>query len=156
LTIEPINGRELLEEVAAGLRGLADEKGLELAVIAPAGRLEVRSDRRALSQILINLANNAIKFTDRGSVRLELTRHGDDGELRTRFTVIDTGRGIKAADRARLFADFEQIESSTPQPNEGTGLGLGICQALATLLGAAIGFESESGKGSAFSIELSE
>jgi PAS domain S-box-containing protein len=156
LNIEPIDCAKLLEEVAVGLRPLADQKGLELALIAPAERLEVRSDHRALSQILINLASNAIKFTDRGGVRLQLSRHRQEGALITRFAVIDTGRGIKPGDQERLFAAFEQIESSTLRPNEGTGLGLYICQTLASFVGAAIIFESEFGNGSAFTLELSE
>lgn len=156
LKIEPIDCGELLEEVAVGLRALAEDKGLELVVAAPAERLEVCSDRRALSQILINLANNAIKFTDRGGVRLQLSRQGEEGALMTRFTVVDTGRGINPGDQERLFAAFEQIESSMLRPQEGTGLGLYICQTLATFVGAAITFESEFGNGSAFTLELSE
>ncbi len=156
LSVEPIDCQELLEEVAVALRPLADEKGLELAVVATSERLEVRSDRRALSQILINLANNAIKFTDAGSVRLQLSRRGEDGALVTGLSVIDTGRGIKPGDQAHLFAAFEQIASSTARPYEGTGLGLYISLKLANLIGASIGFESEFGNGSAFTLELSE
>ena len=155
LTIEPIACGELLDEVVVGLRPLADAKGIELSVSAPGDPLEVRSDRRALSQILINLANNAIKFTDEGGVRIDVSRHGDDGARVTRFTVFDTGSGIKASDQERLFSAFEQVESSGAGPYEGTGLGLYICQALATLIGASITFESEFGKGSAFALELS-
>jgi protein-histidine pros-kinase len=156
LSLESIDCQEFLEEVAVGLRPLADEKGVELAVVPPSERLVVRCDRRALSQILINLANNAIKFTDAGSVRLMATRHTEDGATVTRLTVIDTGLGIKPGDQAHLFAAFEQIASSTAQPYEGTGLGLYICLKLATLLGAEISFESEFGTGSAFTLELPE
>jgi PAS domain S-box-containing protein len=156
LSPESIDCRELLEEVAVGLRLLADEKGLELNVDAPSERLEVRSDRRALSQIMINLANNAIKFTDHGSVRLQASRRAKGGAVLTALSVVDTGRGIKPGDQAHLFAAFEQISSSTAQPYEGTGLGLYICLKLATLIGATIGFESEFGNGSTFTLELPE
>lgn len=156
LSIESIDCQELLEEVAVGLRPLADEKGLELIVVGPAERLEVHSDRRALSQILINLASNAIKFTDHGSVRLLLRRRTHHGAILTGLTVVDTGRGIKPRDQEHLFAAFEQIASSTAQPYEGTGLGLYICLKLAALIGAAIRFESEFGSGSAFTLDLSE
>ena len=139
-----------------GLRPLARDKGLEFAVIVPARRLEVCSDRRALSQILINLANNAIKFTDHGEVRLQLSRQRENGALMTRFAVIDSGRGIRPGDRERLFAAFEQVDSSTVRPHEGTGLGLYISQALASYVGATITFESEFGQGSDFTLELSE
>ena len=135
-----------------GLRPLADRKGLNLEVVVPASTCEIRTDRRALSQILINLGNNAIKFTDRGEVRLELSQHPDEQAVLTRFTVRDTGHGIKPADRTRLFSAFERIESSGSAAIEGTGLGLHICQTLATFIGASIMLESEFGNGSAFMI----
>jgi signal transduction histidine kinase len=156
LNVEPIDCQGLMEEVTVGLRPLAEKKGLELAMVAPADRLEVHTDRRVLSQILINLANNAIKFTDQGAVRLQLSRQTRERASLTRFTVTDTGRGIKPDDQERLFAAFERIESPTTAPGEGTGLGLYICQTLATSIGSAITFESEFGEGSAFTLELSE
>jgi PAS domain S-box-containing protein len=149
--VESIEGVELLETLVVGLRPLADQKGLGLEVVAFAGACHVRTDRRALSQILINLINNAIKFTDHGGISLEVRRR-PDGRA-TRFTVTDTGHGIKPADRTRLFAAFEQIESPTSQEC-GTGLGLHICQTLATFIDGTITFESEFGVGSAFTLEL--
>lgn len=155
-SVEPIDCQELVNEVVVGLQPLADKKLLALEVVAPSERLEVHTDRRALSQILINLVNNAIKFTDEGEVRLQLDRCHDDGSSQTRFTVTDTGPGIKAADQGRLFAAFEQLDNSTTRAAEGTGLGLYISQTLATFIGAAITFESEHGKGSTFTLELAE
>ncbi len=152
---ESIDCRALLEEVAGGLRPLAEEKGIALAVIADEF-LEIYSDRRALSQILINLANNAIKFTDKGSVYLELSFQRSDTASVTRFAVRDTGRGIRAEDREGLFAAFEQIGGSDPRPYEGTGLGLYICRALAPLIGGIISFESEVDLGSTFALDVSE
>ena len=125
-------------------------------MVTPAQRLELRNDRRALSQILINLANNAIKFTEHGLVRLELSQQREAEKLLTRFTVTDTGPGIKPGDQERLFAAFEQVESSTLRPQEGTGLGLYISQTLASFVGAAITFDSVFGQGSAFTLELLE
>jgi PAS domain S-box-containing protein len=156
LHIEPIEGLALLEEVGEVMRPLANEKGLDLEVVAPQGGAQLRSDRRALRQILINLSNNAIKFTDEGHVRLELTRRVDGGEPTVRFNVVDTGRGIAADDQASLFAAFEQIGSESAGPYEGTGLGLYICQTLAPLLGATITFDSEPGRGTTFTLELGE
>jgi PAS domain S-box-containing protein len=156
LHLEPIDCRALLEEVAAGLRPLAEEKGIALAVAGDSEPLEVRSDRRALSQILINLANNAIKFTDQGSVQLELSRRRENGHAVTRFAVADTGRGIKAEDRETLFAAFEQIDGQSASPYEGTGLGLYICRTIAPMIGGVISFESEFGAGSTFVLELRE
>jgi len=156
LKIESIDCRDLLEDVAVGLRPLAEEKGIALEVLDAEDGLELSSDRRALSQILINLANNAIKFTDQGSVRLELIRQHDDGASVTRFGVTDTGCGIRAEDRERLFAAFEQIGAPDARPYEGTGLGLYICQMLAPLIGGAITFESVLGAGSTFALEVRE
>ncbi len=150
---EPIACRDLLEEVASGLRPLAEEKQIALDVFAPGG-VEVECDRRALSQILINLTSNAIKFTDQGRVRLALTRLTDESGAVTRFSVTDTGRGIKSSDQDRLFAAFEQVGEPGATPFQGTGLGLYICQTLANLLGAEIAFESELGTGSVFTLDV--
>lgn len=148
--LEPIDCQDLLEHVEVGLRPLAADKGIPIRVEAPTAPLEIHSDRRALSQILINLTNNAIKFTDEGSVRLTVSRAGE----RVRFSVIDTGRGIQAEDRERLFTAFEQVDAAGIRPSEGTGLGLYICQRLAVLIGGAIAVETELGSGSAFTLEL--
>jgi protein-histidine pros-kinase len=154
VNLEPIDCHALLDDVASGLRPLADAKGIELEVKAPGDVLEVQTDRRALSQILINLANNAIKFTDRGGVRLELTRDVRGAEQVTRFSVADTGHGIKPGEQKRLFAAFEQLDASSGNPYEGTGLGLYICLRLARLIDGGIAFESEFGRGSTFTLEL--
>jgi protein-histidine pros-kinase len=152
--LEQIDCQGLLEEVALGLRPLTEEKGISFDVVAPAARIELRADRRAVNQILINLTNNAIKFTDEGGVRLELSQSGGEGARLVRFSVIDTGRGIKASDQETLFAAFEQAGGASGRPFQGTGLGLYICQALAKATDAAITFESEFGRGSTFTIEL--
>jgi signal transduction histidine kinase len=154
--IEPVGCQELLDEVALGLRPLAEQKGIALDVVAPEEPLTIETDRRALSQIMINLANNAIKFTDEGSVHLSLRRESDDAGSVTRFAVTDTGCGIHADDQQRLFAAFEQVGRPGSRPYEGTGLGLYICQTLATLIGARITFESEFGQGSTFTLEIPE
>jgi PAS domain S-box-containing protein len=154
LNVEPVSCRELAEEVVLGLRPLAEQKGIDLMWMVPEDQLDVRSDRRSLTQILINLTNNAIKFTDEGGVRLELSRQSENGASAIRFSVIDTGSGIDPSDQQKLFAAFEQIQSSSPSDHEGTGLGLYICQKLTGLIGGAITFESELGKGSTFTLEL--
>jgi PAS domain S-box-containing protein len=153
LHVEPIDGVELLQDVAGGLRPLADEKRIELEVDAPPEQITVRSDRRALKQILINLTNNAIKFTDEGGVRLRVSPAEDAGAA-TRFDVIDSGRGIEPADQERVFAAFEQIGAPTASPLEGTGLGLYICRTLSSLIGAEITFTSEFGRGTTFTLSL--
>ena len=109
------------------------------------------TDRRALSQILINLVNNAIKFTDKGEIRIEI---GTTKENATKVSVIDTGIGIEQEDQARLFDAFARLEHSTSNRQEGTGLGLHLSQKLAELLGGRIVFESAAGRGSTFTLEL--
>jgi signal transduction histidine kinase len=89
-------------------------------------------------------------------VRLELSRQTDDTGSRTRFTVTDTGCGIKTEDQEQLFAAFQQIQGDGADSYEGTGLGLHISQTLATAIGAEIAFESEFGTGSTFTLELRE
>ena len=154
LTFEPVDGRTLLEEVVSGLRPVADAKGIDLQMTMAESSVTLNTDRRSLSQILINLANNAIKYTDEGSVRVELdTIQNGDGPV-TRFTVVDTGLGIKEEDRVRLFAAFQQVEPSATQREEGTGLGLYISQKLAELIHGTLSFESQYGTGSRFVLEL--
>jgi signal transduction histidine kinase len=155
LHLEPVNCREVLEEIVSGLRPLADDKGIELGMTMPDGDVTVQTDRRSLSQILINFTNNAIKYTHDGGVRLELEDRTNGGSL-IRFSVVDTGIGIKTEDREKLFPAFEQVESSATQVFEGTGLGLYICQKLAQLVHGRISFESDYGSGSTFTLELQE
>ena len=141
---------ELAREVVAGLRPLARNKGLSFVVTAPDHPVIASLDRRALNQILINLSNNAIKFTEAGEVRIDISEATSNGFPAVRFDVIDTGIGIKQEDQAKLFEAFEQLKKFGTAPREGTGLGLYICQRLAAVLGGSIEFTSEVGVGSAF------
>jgi signal transduction histidine kinase len=108
------------------------------------------SDRRRVEQIVLNLVGNAVKFTERGNIRIECSRRDDFVSIR----VTDTGIGIKQSDFDRLFKPFQQIDAGTMRQYEGTGLGLSICRKLTELLGGTIGFESEWGKGSTFTVSL--
>ncbi|MDX6689991.1 MAG: hypothetical protein QOG15_1448 [Solirubrobacteraceae bacterium] len=151
LHIEPVDCGELLEDVVVGLRPLAEEKCIALRVEAPATPITVHSDRRALKQVLINLTNNAIKFTDEGGVRVSAS--GPAGrDSRIAFEVADSGRGIEPDDQARVFAAFEQLGAASADPLGGTGLGLYICQTLSSLIGAEIAFASEPGRGTTFTL----
>ena len=129
-------------------------RGSTWAWVAPEDDLEVRSDRRSLSQILINLTNNAIKFTDEGGVRLEVSRQSENGASAIRFSVVDTGRGIRSQGPAEAVRRVRADPGLFRARHEGTGLGLYICQRLAVLIGGVITFESELGEGSTFTLEL--
>ena len=159
LKLVPTDCREVIDEVAASLRQHAESKGLEFTVAVPLG-LTVRTDRRALSQIVINLTNNAIKFTERGSVRLKAERREESGsrtlEINVEISVADTGLGIRPEDQAKLFTAFSQVTSRTGQAQEGIGLGLHLSQKLAEALGGRIVLKSEYGRGSTFTLVLPE
>ncbi|MHB8137383.1 MAG: ATP-binding protein [Smithellaceae bacterium] len=147
---EPFNLRESIEKVMKSSQPLADKKGIELsASIAPDIGL-IKSDRRRVEQVLLNLISNAIKFTEQGYVRLHGEVRGNDIVIDVR----DSGIGIKQEDMGILFNAFQQIESGITRKYDGTGLGLTICKKLAHLLGGEIRVESEWGKGSTFSFIL--
>ncbi|MEO6295665.1 MAG: two-component regulator propeller domain-containing protein [Dokdonella sp.] len=141
----------LLREVAALERPLAERKGLDLvldiASDVPAGAI---GDALRVKQILLNLAGNAIKFTESGTVTLGLAR-GAHGALR--FRVVDSGPGMSDVLRTRLFARFEQADGVARQYG-GSGLGLAICRELAQLMGGRIEVTSTLGLGSSFVVDL--
>ncbi len=128
------------------------QKGIELIIsVADGVPAHLVGDSLRLSQLLINLTNNAMKFTDRGEVVIRvsvITRKGD--RVRLRFEVADSGIGIDRAVLPTLFRSFSQADSSTTRRYGGTGLGLAICKQLVELMGGEIGVESESDKGSTF------
>ena len=111
----------------------------------------VFGDAGRLRQILLNLLNNAIKFTEEGSVTLDIRRDRAAGDPdRVIFSIIDTGIGIARADQARLFQRFAQVDASIRRTYGGTGLGLVICRRLVELMGGTIGVDSQEGAGSTF------
>jgi protein-histidine pros-kinase len=156
LHLEPTDCRAVVEEVATALRPQAAARSLALDVTLPAGDLIIQTDRRALSQILLNLASNAIKFTDAGGVSLAVTQPGDGTHQLTEFSVTDTGIGILPEDQARLFEAFSRLDFPSRRRQEGTGLGLHLSQQLAGLLGGHVVCRSEHGKGSTFTLVLKE
>jgi PAS domain S-box-containing protein len=145
---ETIVCQTVVEEVAAALRPLAENKGLRFKVKTPKSSMRVESDRRILSQILINLTNNAIKFTDEGQVQIELGSQRVNGHTLATVEVTDTGIGIRPEDQQKLFQAFQQVDID--HRGEGTGLGLYLSQKLAVLIKGRIELESEYGKGSVF------
>ena len=146
--------------VIAMLGPLAGKKELKLEVILPNGEISMRTDRLRLIQILINLVNNAVKFTDRGNVQLLIKRRIEHGRTITEFSVVDTGRGITPEDGCRLFEAFFQVQPSCAVHKidraDGSGLGLHLSKRLANLLGAVIFWESTPGKGSNFTLQFAQ
>lgn len=145
--------QNVVEEVASALRPQAEAKGLRFEVNAPAQDMIVLTDRRALSQILLNLMNNAIKFTEQGAVSLDVTQRRAGDSVLTDIAITDTGVGVRPEDHEKLFKAFSQVDRSGTR-SEGTGLGLHLSQKLAGLLGGSIRFESEFGTGSRFTLSL--
>ncbi|MGA0609710.1 PAS domain S-box protein [Caldimonas sp. KR1-144] len=155
MQLAELNPQPLVEEVVATLRPAAEDKGLRLDLRLPPHPLVLRTDRRALQQILINLTNNAIKFTERGAVSLTVARRDAPARPTIEFAVVDTGMGISEQDQSRLFQPFSQVGSGAARgPREGTGLGLYLCSKLAELLGGRLELTSEVGRGSRFSLHL--
>jgi signal transduction histidine kinase/DNA-binding response OmpR family regulator len=147
---------EAVESVIEMLSQKAAEKKLEFGCfIHPRANRRFHGDRERLVQILVNLVGNAIKFTERGEVviRVELLAEQAAG-ANLRFTVQDTGAGIPADRRDRLFKSFSQVDSSMSRKYGGTGLGLAISRQLVELMGGQIGCESEIGKGSVFGFNI--
>jgi len=149
-----------LDQVLKTLCDLVGEqvatKGLEIVVDSDPTLPEMlRGDRTRLSQILVNYASNAVKFTESGCIVFRVRRIAQEADrLRVRFAVSDTGIGLSEEQQGRMFQAFEQADSSTTRKFGGTGLGLAICKRLAKLMGGTIGVESSLGKGSTFWLEV--
>ncbi|WP_284246709.1 ATP-binding protein, partial [Methylobacterium haplocladii] len=155
LSPEPLALDRLAEEAAAIVRLSAEQKGLSLRVVAGPGLPPfVLGDRDRLRQVLLNLLNNAVKFTAAGSVTLTIDATVAGDAARLRFAVRDTGIGIPAAKQHLLFERFSQIDGTIRREFGGTGLGLAISKRLVELMGGTIGLESEAGRGATFWFEL--
>ncbi|RRS05821.1 PAS domain S-box protein [Aquabacterium soli] len=150
MSIEPVVWQDVVHEVVTALRPAAQAKGLALLTDMPEAPVVAPTNRRALHQIIINLANNAVKYTRQGQVRIEVTQHQTDGHTHTEVAVADTGVGISPQDQERLFQAFMQVGSASSEI-EGTGLGLYLCSKLAELLEGRIELQSTQGVGSRFS-----
>jgi len=152
----PFSIRGLLHSVAVMLRSRAAEKGIGLeAVVAPGVPDTLEGDASRLTQILVNLIGNAIKFTQQGTVTVHIEEGLRKGDLlQTRILIKDTGIGIAAAKQAAIFDRFRQAEDNVTRQYGGTGLGLSIVQELVSLQNGQLLLESEPGKGSLFTVIL--
>ena len=152
LDIAPFSLREVVEDAVDILAEKAHGKGLELLCdIAPDVETAVCGDGQRLRQIIINLVGNAVKFTDRGEVRIVVRHLECDRKKSTfRFEVVVTGVGIKPENCSTIFESFAQEDNSTTRKYGGTGLGLAICRQLVELMGGQIGVTSTPGVGSTF------
>jgi len=146
---------QIVEEVVSLIRVRAIDKGLTLtAVYATPMPAMIQSDPTRLRQILMNLAGNAVKFTNAGSVKVVASLNTDGQDAFLTFDIIDTGPGLTKAQMANLFTPFTQADTSTTRKFGGTGLGLSISSRLATMLGGTITVESTPGQGSTFSVKI--
>ncbi len=145
---------EVVESVAELLSARAQEREIEIAtLVEPAVPQQITSDPTRLRQVLMNLAGNAIKFTEQGGVLMHVGVLADRPNW-LRFEVRDTGVGIPKDRQGQLFREFTQADASTARKYGGTGLGLAICRQIVTLMNGQIGLDSEPGDGSTFWFEI--
>ncbi|MDD8027890.1 MAG: ATP-binding protein, partial [Acidobacteriota bacterium] len=149
LAIESFPVAELAEETVKAVTPLAQAKGLELVMRVPED-LRLESDRRRVKQVLMNLLGNAVKFSERGAIRLDV----EAGPDRLTVSVADRGIGIRPEDLKKLFNPFGQIDMSSTKRYDGTGLGLYLSKKILTMLGGSISARSDYGQGSVFSFSL--
>ncbi len=151
LTEERLDVSELVASVASMLGDQIRSKGLELLIQTETFSDHLTGDSKRLKQALLNYADNAVKFTELGTISLRTRKTGETHDsLIVRFEVQDTGIGIAADSLSKLFQPFEQADSSTTRRYGGSGLGLAINQRLAQLMGGEVGVESHVGIGSTF------
>ncbi len=147
---EPFDYLDAVQSCLEKIKPMANKKKLSVVTTLPSAPLEIVSDRRRVEQVLLNLLNNAVKFTEQGQI--SLVCEVKENSLITR--VIDTGIGIKEEDMAILFKPFSQVDTGLTRQYEGTGLGLSICKRLVDEMGGELSVKSEWGKGSEFYFTL--
>ena len=150
LVMESYSVADMVATVLSAAESLARAKNLKLGAAVTPSLPTGRGDARRLTQVLLNLVGNAIKFTDQGGVEIRAVQAGDRFEI----AVVDSGPGIAPADQVRIFDEFQQVDSTSTRRKGGTGLGLSISRHIVELHGGSITVESEVGKGSTFRISL--
>jgi signal transduction histidine kinase len=150
LSLADYSLKEMVQGVFSVVESLATEKKLALKIELPPGLPPGHGDERRLTQVLLNLVGNAIKFTDTGEVAIRAA--ASNGSFT--FSVRDTGPGIAAADQGKIFEEFRQVDSSATKKKAGTGLGLSIAKRIIELHGGRISVDSRIGEGSTFSVTI--
>jgi signal transduction histidine kinase len=150
VTLEPVDVAEAIRQALANVRPLAAAKGLTTTAPMPADLPPAAADPKRLRQILLNLAGNAVKFTEKGTITISASTV--DGQIA--IAVADTGIGIAPETLPHIFEEFQQADGSRSRRYGGAGLGLAISQRLAALQGGAIRVESAPGRGSVFTLTL--
>ena len=152
---QPVSPRELAESVVELLAAKAYAKGIGIAsFVAPDVPAVISADPGRLRQVLLNLVGNAVKFTERGGVTVAVSTAGAAPTQTIRFAVADTGPGLRREDMARIFEEFEQVDSTSTRNHGGAGLGLAISRKIVESMGGAIEVKSVVGEGSEFVAEL--
>ena len=156
ITPAPYELHTLVEDIETMVRFRAEQKGLTYIQKVDSSIPEhLIGDELRIRQIVINLLSNAVKYTDSGSVELNITQENTSGDTLTlKFTVTDTGIGIRSEDLAHIFGAFQRLDEDHNHRIEGTGLGLSIVQRMVTLMNGDISVTSEFGKGSVFSASI--
>lgn len=145
----------LLREATGAVSVAAAKKGLDLQVAAPDAAPAILADGQRLRQVVINLANNAVKFTEAGHVQVTAELEPGAGDAaRLRISVADSGPGIAPEHHVRVFERFTQMDGSTSRAEGGTGLGLAICRAIAREMGGEVSLDSAPGEGSTFALDV--
>ena len=142
--------RSLIEKTGRLVLPLAEKNVIELRMDISDDVQSIVSDQRRLEQVILNLLNNALKFTEKGHVLVSCRLQGDNYLL----SVSDTGIGMKPEEIPNLFQPFHQIDSGLTRKREGTGLGLSICRKIIDIMGGSITVESTWGQGSSFVVSI--
>jgi signal transduction histidine kinase len=149
LTIEKFDVNEVIEDVLNLVKPIVENKNLSVNYRKSDSGI-MTSDKKRVQQIILNIVNNAVKFTPKGSVEIGNYRHHQE----MRIEIQDTGIGIKKTDQEKIFQPFVQIDNTLTKTYQGTGLGLAVSQKLIEMLGGSISVESKFGSGTKFILSI--
>ena len=154
LHLETFSVLPMIEDVVKTIEPMATKNGNRLLIDCPADLGTIHADQIRFRQSLLNLASNANKFTERGTITIDSRQRQEDGRDWVIISVADTGIGMNAEQLGKLFQEFSQADASTARKYGGTGLGLAISKRFCQMMGGDLTVESEPGRGSTFTIRL--